>query len=122
MYPKCFDTKTQFKLWMEKARESKVPPEHSYCFDCTQEYQYQMIRAGRCEYPGTTFKWFRTQRKNDGVVFYEEEFGGIRPLAYVEEVKNSLGLTPLNPLAIDEEDELNSAELAPLTADKEDEL
>jgi hypothetical protein len=102
--PRCFESNEQFKLWMAKARESKAPPEHGYCFDCTQEYQYKMILDGRCEYPGTTFKWFRTTRTNEGVKFVEEEYGGIRPLAHVLAVKNSLGLTPSDVLDVYEED------------------
>ena len=53
--PKCFDTAKQFTGWVAAARMSKPIPAHSYCEDCTPEYQAKMIVEGRCMYPGTLF-------------------------------------------------------------------
>lgn len=49
--PDCFPTRTQYLVWHRLARDLKI----SYCTDCTPEYQKQMLEAGRCRYPGTTF-------------------------------------------------------------------
>lgn len=57
MKPTCFDSQEQYDQWIELARPSnlKMTP-HAYCIDCTQEYQYEMIRARRCENPGHIFE------------------------------------------------------------------
>lgn len=64
--PACFNSDEQFIAWMHAARQgaNKI----DYCADCTQEYQYQMIRQYRCEHPGVTFG-----RDSDGFTC------GIRP-------------------------------------------
>jgi len=53
--PKCFDTAKQFKGWVDAARMSHPAPAHSYCEDCTPDFQAKMIRDKRCQYPGTLF-------------------------------------------------------------------
>ena len=53
--PKCFDDHKQFTGWVAAARMSHPAPAHSYCEDCMPEFQGQMIRKKRCEYPGTLF-------------------------------------------------------------------
>ena len=53
--PKCFDTAKQFTGWVAAARMSKPIPAHSYCEDCTPDFQAKMIREKRCQYPGTLF-------------------------------------------------------------------
>jgi len=53
--PKCFDTAKQFTGWVAAARMSHPAPAHSYCEDCTPDFQAKMIRENRCQYPGTLF-------------------------------------------------------------------
>jgi hypothetical protein len=53
--PKCFDTLKQYKGWVAAARMSQPTPTHSYCEDCTPDFQAKMIREMRCQYPGTLF-------------------------------------------------------------------
>jgi hypothetical protein len=53
--PKCFDTLKQYKGWVAAARMSKPMLAHSYCEDCTPDFQAKMIREMRCQYPGTLF-------------------------------------------------------------------
>lgn len=52
------EIKTEYELWKDAARDA--PPKsckgHPWCTDCTQEYQYEMIRQYRCNHPGVQFK------------------------------------------------------------------
>jgi hypothetical protein len=54
-YPRCFDSAKQYAVWRQAARSCYPSPGHSYCEDCTPEYQANMIVVYRCEFPGTTF-------------------------------------------------------------------
>ena len=54
-YPKCFQDSKQFQGWVSYARQAHPAPAHSYCEDCTPEYQAKMIMEKRCQYPGTLF-------------------------------------------------------------------
>lgn len=57
--PKCFDSQTQYDLWLEAARKcanvNKADKEEldqrGPCADCTVAYQRRMIRSDRCERP-----------------------------------------------------------------------
>lgn len=53
--PRCFENARQWKGWVDAARMSHPSPAHSYCEDCTPDFQAQMIREKRCTYPGTLF-------------------------------------------------------------------
>lgn len=59
-HPKCFDDAKQFTGWVSYARLAKPAPAHSFCEDCTPEFQSKMILEKRCMYPGTLF------HKSDG--------------------------------------------------------
>ena len=52
----CFPSRLEYLDWVHTARMHPPAPGHEYCEDCTFEYQSEMIRQGRCQYPGTTFK------------------------------------------------------------------
>jgi len=54
-YPKCFEDAKQYQGWMSYARQAPPAPAHSFCEDCSPEYQAKMIVEGRCMYPGTLF-------------------------------------------------------------------
>lgn len=55
-YPLCFESSEQYQLWKQAARQYSDDLSLSgYCVDCTPDYQGKMIRAGRCEFPATTF-------------------------------------------------------------------
>jgi hypothetical protein len=54
-FPKCFSDDKQFTGWVTYARQAPPAPAHSFCEDCTPEYQGKMIQAKRCMYPGTLF-------------------------------------------------------------------
>jgi hypothetical protein len=54
-YPKCFQDSKQFQGWVSYARQAKPAPSHSYCEDCTPDFQAKMIMEKRCQYPGTLF-------------------------------------------------------------------
>jgi hypothetical protein len=57
--PPCFNSQKQWDNWRSywrscgKNEKTETP---NYCEDCLPEYQYQMIREFRCNYPGTTFE------------------------------------------------------------------
>ena len=53
--PKCFSDEKQFTGWVTYARQAPPAPAHSWCEDCTPEYQAKMIMEKRCMYPGTLF-------------------------------------------------------------------
>ena len=53
--PNCFENAKQFAGWVAYARMSQPAPAHSYCEDCTPDFQAKMIREKRCQYPGTLF-------------------------------------------------------------------
>ena len=54
--PRCFDSRKQWYRWRVIAISDVSSLNSSaYCADCTPEYQARMIRAGRCEHPGTVF-------------------------------------------------------------------
>jgi hypothetical protein len=54
-FPKCFESEKQFQGWVSYARQAKPARAHSWCEDCTPEYQAKMITEKRCMYPGTLF-------------------------------------------------------------------
>ena len=54
-FPACFETRKQFQGWVTYARMAKPALAHSYCEDCTPDYQAKMILQKRCLYPGTLF-------------------------------------------------------------------
>jgi hypothetical protein len=54
-FPRCFDTAHQYAAWKQAARGCYPSPGHSYCEDCTSEFQSIMILGNRCAFPGTTF-------------------------------------------------------------------
>jgi len=54
-YPACFDSGAEYGRWVQMARHSPPTPGHSYCEDCTIEYQTAMIPQGRCGFPSTLF-------------------------------------------------------------------
>ena len=54
-FPKCFENDKQFTGWVTYARQAKPAPAHSFCEDCTPDFQAKMIREKRCAYPGTLF-------------------------------------------------------------------
>lgn len=54
--PDCFDSESQWQLWMAAAQASfGSPGVHSFCADCSPEYQSQMIVARRCAHPTVSF-------------------------------------------------------------------
>jgi hypothetical protein len=53
-FPLCFSSASQYRSWKASAQQVK-PGDSKYCADCTPAYQGDMIRQGRCAYPGTTF-------------------------------------------------------------------
>lgn len=52
--PKCFDSKAQYKDWVEAARAA--PPRFGTCTDCTVAYKADMVRQSRCGHPYVEFK------------------------------------------------------------------
>jgi hypothetical protein len=51
-YPKCFDTKQQFNVWVEQSESDGLPdPRVSFCDSCSLRYQHAMIEENRCENP-----------------------------------------------------------------------
>ena len=54
-YPKCFEDAKQYQGWMSYARQAPPAPAHSFCEDCSPEFQAKMIMEKRCMYPGTLF-------------------------------------------------------------------
>ena len=52
--PSCA-SKGQYENWLESASIHGSDLMSGFCTDCTQEYQYDMIRKGRCDYPQTYF-------------------------------------------------------------------
>jgi len=55
MTPDCFPSRAKYLEWVHSARMSPPSGGHEYCEDCTFKYQSEMIKQGRCQYPGTTF-------------------------------------------------------------------
>jgi len=55
MTPDCFPNRLEYLDWVHTARMHPPAPGHEFCEDCLPEYQAQMIRVRRCQYPGTTF-------------------------------------------------------------------
>jgi hypothetical protein len=55
-YPVCFNSGTEYGLWVQSARQAPPTPGHGYCEDCTPEYQAQMLEQDRCKYPDTIFR------------------------------------------------------------------
>jgi len=55
MTPDCFSSRLEYLDWVHTARMHKPAEGHEYCEDCLPDYQAKMIRARRCQYPGTTF-------------------------------------------------------------------
>lgn len=53
--PKCFDSRLQFKTWVEQARACSPLPPFSVCTDCTPEYKLKMMHEKRCENPHIDF-------------------------------------------------------------------
>jgi len=54
--PACFDSEAQYREWRLAAIPTKtLHHDKPYCLDCTQDYQYRMIRERRCENPGFVF-------------------------------------------------------------------
>ena len=47
----CFPSEPAFVAWLRSADSAQMLP----CHDCTQSYQAQMLRAGRCEHPEVRF-------------------------------------------------------------------
>jgi len=52
--PACFESDRQWRAWLECAREAP-PGRHSFCADCTPEYQASQIQRGDCAHPTVTF-------------------------------------------------------------------
>lgn len=56
-FPKCFESRKQFKDWRQAMEQAKVPLYTCWvCTDCLPTYQKKMIKAGRCENPHVKFK------------------------------------------------------------------
>lgn len=53
-FPRCFDTRRQYELWVEAAHRSSLG-RNSYCTDCTAEHQRRMGAQRRCGHPATAF-------------------------------------------------------------------
>jgi len=53
-FPRCFDSRRQYELWVEAARRSH-PGGSSYCADCAVEHQQRMVASQRCAHPRVTF-------------------------------------------------------------------
>lgn len=77
-YPPCFDSPNQYELWRQAAKSIHPTPGHSYCEDCTSEYQHKMINGKRCRFPGTTF------------VYGTEGIHGSRPLQIVKKLQSGV--------------------------------
>lgn len=57
MWPKCFESREQFKNWHQAMMQSKIGVYSTWvCTDCTPSYQKKMMEAGRCENPHVQFK------------------------------------------------------------------
>lgn len=54
MRPSCFDSDEQYLEWLGLCRLSEHDP-NNHCHDCSADYQYDMMKAGRCEHPETRF-------------------------------------------------------------------
>jgi len=48
--PQCF-TDNQWKLYQTELQAMKNNKTLDICFDCTVEYQAQMRKAGKCQFP-----------------------------------------------------------------------
>lgn len=48
--PKCF-TDFQWKIYQQQLQIVKNTKTLDICFDCTVDYQSQMRREGKCEFP-----------------------------------------------------------------------
>ena len=59
-YPRCFDSKEQFKAWVSAARGSS--PRAGFCTDCIKDYQEKMVQQGRCQYPEVEFYDFEMDK------------------------------------------------------------
>jgi len=53
-YPLCFESEEEYKFWRSLARISP-PGNAKHCADCTPNYKYEMMKAGRCENPDIRF-------------------------------------------------------------------
>ena len=62
--PKCFDSRLQFKTWVEQARVCSPLPAFSVCTDCTPEYKLKMMHERRCENPHIDFVEKTTKIEN----------------------------------------------------------
>ena len=59
-YPRCFNSNEEFKAWVQAARGSS--PRAGFCTDCTKEYQAQMKKERRCQYPIVEFYDFEMDK------------------------------------------------------------
>ena len=70
--PKCFDSRLQFRTWVEQARVCSPLPPFSVCTDCTPEYKLKMMHERRCENPHIDFVERTTKiDTKKGVVVYK---------------------------------------------------
>jgi hypothetical protein len=53
--PSCFDSKEQYKSYMQLKKMSVHVMDHNFCLDCTPEFKCRMLSEGRCEHPETMF-------------------------------------------------------------------
>lgn len=57
LFPKCFDSREQFKGWHHALLQSKAALYNCWvCADCTPTFQKEMIAQKRCENPHVKFK------------------------------------------------------------------
>ena len=70
-WPDCFDNRASYEEWLRFAHESHSG-KINVCRDCTPEHLASMVEAGRCDYPGVTFRWARNGKG-------EVEYIGVRP-------------------------------------------
>ena len=66
-YPPCFDSEASYQQWVTAYRNSNEERRGTYCSDCSPEYQAEMVRAGRCLWPGTTFVRLPTTGETVGI-------------------------------------------------------
>jgi inhibitor of KinA sporulation pathway (predicted exonuclease) len=54
MRPPCFSSDEQFEDYMARLNKT-APKEATCCWDCTAQYQREMIEEERCQYPEVKF-------------------------------------------------------------------
>lgn len=52
---KCL-TQQQYLSWQQMAKRVRTRNRNDYCEDCLPEYQHEMIKKNKCQYPEVVFR------------------------------------------------------------------